>query len=583
LLYNLPTNRARYASENANSPIQQILTLILLAENTPMTLQTTFLMVSFGIFLALSIGARRASSQGTVTDTASQVQPNPLVIPVVPISDEPKSIDPAELLDKRLSVIATIAFDETSLSDVAIWVQQQAKLNVILDVRSLANIGVLPSEPVTDTLKDQPIYLLLDRLDRIGIGWRLSGAILYLHASRDKSTVYTVQYNIGDLLDQKFKPDELTNAITSTVDPTSWNSAEIEGAAVLLGDVLFVRQVSRTHRRVAGLLAALRKPSRRILIDDTPQHAPIRIALDRPTSVQFKGKSLFSVVDEIAKASRTDIRLDRIALKAAKISDRVPVTLEIQDQSLRTVLDLLVSQQRLSWLLRDGVLWITTPDVAEKGAKIAVYDVRDLCRNLDECSSLQDAIQQQSNPGSWEAANGTGIIAFATSGIMVVYQIEDRLDAILTLLENYRLALRNSKRRISPDDDPESIETKYYRMPTSVAIDLEKVMPSLLALETWKSEQQPNAKGNIRRIQSWDQPSSAKVANRSGEPDKGIQVTIPYSVLAIEQKRLVHAEIPKLLTRIEHGDTMTMGGMGGMGGFGGGMFSVSTELFSVDR
>jgi len=548
-----------------------------------MKLQTTFLMVSFGIFLALSIGARRASSQGTVTDTASQVQPNPLVIPVVPISDEPKSIDPAELLDKRLSVIATIAFDETSLSDVAIWVQQQTKLNVILDVRSLANIGVLPSEPVTDTLKDQPIYLLLDRLDRIGIGWRLSGAILYLHASRDKSTVYTVQYNIGDLLDQKFKPDELTNAITSTVDPTSWNSAEIEGAAVLLGDVLFVRQVSRTHRRVAGLLAALRKPSRRILIDDTPQHAPIRIALDRPTSVQFKGKSLFSVVDEIAKASRTDIRLDRIALKAAKISDRVPVTLEIQDQSLRTVLDLLVSQQRLSWLLRDGVLWITTPDVAEKGAKIAVYDVRDLCRNLDECSSLQDAIQQQSNPGSWEAANGTGIIAFATSGIMVVYQIEDRLDAILTLLENYRLALRNSKRRISPDDDPESIETKYYRMPTSVAIDLEKVMPSLLALETWKSEQQPNAKGNIRRIQSWDQPSSAKVANRSGEPDKGIQVTIPYSVLAIEQKRLVHAEIPKLLTRIEHGDTMTMGGMGGMGGFGGGMFSVSTELFSVDR
>ncbi len=545
--------------------------------------QYTFLMNSIGFFLVLTFGAPRAFSQVAVIDTAAQVQPNALAIPVVPIADEPKSIDPAELLDKRLSVIATVAFDETSLSDVAIWVQQQTKLNVILDVRSLENIGVLPSEPVTDALKDEPIYLLLDRLDRIGIGWRLSGAILYLHASRDKSTVYTVQYNIGDLLDQKFKQDELKDAITSTVDPTTWNSAEIEGAAVLLGDVLFVRQVSRTHRRVAGLLAALRKPARRILVDDAPQHAPIRIALDRPTSVQFKGKSLLAVVDEIAKTSRTDIRLDRIALKAAKISDRVPVTLEIQDQSLRTVLDLLVSQQRLSWLLRDGVLWITTRDVAEKGAKIAVYDVRDLCRNLDECSSLQDAIQQQSNPGSWEAASGTGIIAFATSGVMVVYQIEDRLDAVLTLLENYRLALRNSKRRISPDDDPESIETKYYRMPTAVAIDLEKVLPSLLAPETWKSEQQPSAKGNIRRIQSWDQPSSAKVANRSGEPDKGIQVTIPYSVLVIEQKRLVHAEIPKLLTRIEHGDAMTMGGMGGMGGFGGGMFSVSTELFSVER
>ena len=547
-----------------------------------MNLQYTFPLCSIGFLLVLCLGTPRASAQVAVTDTAQQIQTNPLAIPQVPISDEPKSIDPAELLDKRLSTKATITFDETSLSDVAIWVQQQTKMNVILDVRSLENIGVLPSEPVSDALRDEPIYLLLDRLDRIGIGWRLSGGILYLHAGRDKSTVYTVQYNVGDLLDQKFKPDELTNAITSTVDPTSWNSKEIEGAAVLLGDVLFVRQVSRTHRRVAGLLAALRKPSRRILIDDASQHAPIRIALDRPTSVQFKGKSLFTVVDELAKASRTDIRLDRIALKSAKISDRVPVTLEIQDQSLRTVLDLLVSPQRLSWLLRDGVLWITTPEVAEKGAKIAVFDVRDLCRNLDECSSLQDAIQQQSNPGSWESANGTGIIAFATSGVMVVNQIEDRLDAVLTLLENYRLALRNSKRRISPDDDPESIEIKYYRMPTAVAIELEKVLPSLLGSETWKTEQKPNAKGNIRRIQSWDQPSNAKVANRSGESDKGIQVTIPYSVLVIEQKRLVHAEIPKLLTRIEHGDTVTTGGMGGMGGFGGGMFSVSTELFSVD-
>jgi len=41
-------------------------------------------------------------------------------------------------------------------------------------------------------------------------------------------------------------------------------------------------------------------------------------------------------------------------------------------------------------------------------------------------------------------------------------------------------------------------------------------------------------------------------------------------VLVIQQKRLVHAQIPEVLQRIEIGDSTQMGQMGG--GFGGGMF-----------
>jgi len=528
------------------------------------------------LFCALASGPPTTTLMGQETKVGVSPIPVPLMdsAALVPILDEPISIDPAELLDKRLSMGAKVEFVENSLSDVAAWIQQQTKLNVVLDSRSLETIGLLPSEPVTDTLTDDPIYLLLDRLDRIGVGWRLSGGILYLHAEKDKSNVYTVQYSVGDLFDQKFKPEELEAAIVSTIEPESWNSGEIDGAAVLLGDVLFVRQIGRTHRRVAGLLTALRKPARRILIDDAPQHASKRMALDRLTAVQFKGKTLFSAVEEISKLTATDIRLDRIALKAAKMSDRVPVNLEIQNQSLRTVLDLLVSQHRLAWLLRDGVLWITTPEIAQKGSKIAVFDVRDLCRNMSECVSLQDAIQQQSNPESWHGENNSGIISFAASGIMVVSQTENRLDAVLKLLEDYRLALRNSKRRISPDDDPEAIELKYYRMPTAVASDLEKILPELLAVGTWKSLEKPNERGTIRRIQSWDQSVNAKSSNAPGDSGKNAPLFSAFSVLVIEQKRSVHDQIPGLLSRIEHGDATSIGGMGGMGGFGGGMFSI---------
>ncbi len=528
----------------------------------------------FGLAMLFPLGvASTGIAQIASSEEPTQSAPTPSL---PPIAELPMSIDPAELLDKRLSMAASVQFEETSLSDVAMWVQKTTGLNVVLDQRSLDKIGLLPSEPVTDSLKEEPIYLLLDRLGRIGIGWKLVDGMLYFHASQDKSAVITVQYNIGDLLDQKFKPEELKDAIVSIVDPDTWNSDEVEGAAVLLGDVLFVRQVSRTHRRVAGLLAALRKPARRVIVDDPPSHAPIRQALDRPTSVELKGKSLAAAVDEIAKSSSSDIRIDRIALKGARISDRVPVNLEIRDQKLRTVLDILVSQMRLAWTLRDGVLWITTTEVAEQSAKIAVFDVRDLCRNMQECDSLQEAIQQQSDPESWESSGGKGIVAFASSGIMTVSQTEDRLDAVLTLLDNYRLALRNSKRRISPEEDPESFETKYYRMPTAVADDLEKMLPALLFPETWSTLAQPNAKGSIRKIKSWDQVSSSRTTGPGSEP----QVVQSFSVLIIEQKRKVHAKIPEILSRIERGDALTpsgMSGMGGMGGFGGGLFRIPNE------
>lgn len=187
---------------------------------------------------------------------------------------------------------------------------------------------------------------------------------------------------------------------------------------------------------------------------------------------------------------------------------------------------------------------------------------------MEESYSLQSAIEQQAVPESWE----TGVLAFAKSGIIVVRQPAAIQSAVLGLLDDYRLALRNSKRRISPEEDPEAIETKYYRMPTAVADDLVKELPLLVLPETWKSDTQPNGVGSIRQLRSWDQslvrPAGAK-DNTVPEP------LISYSVLVIQQRRKVHQEIAKTLQRIERGDAPEVpagGGMGGIKTFGGGMF-----------
>jgi hypothetical protein len=119
-----------------------------------------------------------------------------------------------------------------------------------------------------------------------------------------------------------------------------------------------------------------------------------------------------------------------------------------------------------------------------------------------------------------------------------------------------RAALRVSKRRVRPESDPKALITQFYRMPTTVANDLETTLPRLIQTDTWKS-QNPNAKGTIQKIQSWSETTGLQSKTGiEGQPT-------PYSVLVIYQTREIHDQLPELLRRIQHGDGMR-GGIGGI-------------------
>lgn len=500
-------------------------------------------------------------SAGADTDVANSA---PFVV-----SDQSLSIDSATLVSPKLRELAETSFTEASLSEVARWLQSQTGLNVALDQLSLAEVGVDENSPVSDTLRKQPIYLLLDRLAQQKIGWRLEGSVLRLYGLGDASMLRNVQYNAGDLLDQKFEADDLEEVILSVVEAGSgWTARDDqgEGDLIFLGDVLFIRQDERTHRRIAGLLAALRGPARRVLVDDPAEHAAIRAALGGQISVRFKAKPFGAVVAELADKAGVDMRLDAAALSSTKVNERTPVTFELKEQRLQTTLDLLLGQFGLSWILRDGVLWVTTREAADRFLQTAVFDVRDICPNLPASEALSEALLQQVDTGSWGDQDGAGQIVFAKPGVMVVRQSERRLDAVEELLGNYRVALKNSKRRISEDEDPEFVVTRYYRMPAEVAAEMERVLPELVASESWKSSVRPEAAGTIRQVHSWPEVS---------ETTKGGAVLMPQATLIISQKRKHHDEVRKFLDNIKYGNSLPSGfggaGMGGAGVGGAGM------------
>jgi hypothetical protein len=532
------------------------------------------------ILIAISAVAQETKPQPVASSpapTAGQTEQQEQ--PKAKISDSPQAIDAATLVPEKLRTLATVEFTDASLSDVAQWLREQTGLNVSLDTRSLEAVNIDENSPVSDQLQNQPVYLLLDRLSIQKIAWRLDGSILRLHGIIDPSFLVNRQYNVGDLIDQKYKGDDLIETIQLTLDTGGGSKdAEAAGETVLLGDVLFVRRDDRTHRRIAGLLAALRSPARRVLVDDPLEHAATRDALERKVNVDFKARPLSAVIEELAEQASVDLRLDRTALGSTRVTDRTPVTFELREESLRKTLDLLLLKLRLSWVLRDGVVWVMPIETADKSLRTAVFDVRDICPDENSSSALYDALTQQVDAKSWSQDEGLGEINFAQPGVMVIMQSEPRLDAILELIGNYRTALQNYKPRVSPEEDPEVIVTSYYRMPTEVAEDLEKLLPNLLAVDSWRSDKQPEGVGTIKRIRSWSQASTASSGTERSSPETA---RIPFSILIIEQRRKVHEQILETLRKIEYGDLGFSAGMGGggMGGMGGGKAPASGGVF----
>lgn len=518
------------------------------------------------LLIAAALFARIGFAQAPPSEPSGAAPKLPEIV------DEPKTIDAATLMPPKLAARATHDFADTSLREVVAWLQDEAGLVVLLNNAALAEIGVTPSEPVSDRLDDEPVYLVLNRLRSLGLAWYLEDNVLHItSAAKAEDRTTTMPYNVGDLLDAGYDWNTLIELMTTTVSPMSWDEQGGLGAINNLGDVLFVRQTDDLQRDVQGLLAALRMHARQTFVNDPPQHVALREKLNATVSVDFADTPLEAAVAQLERDASVDIRLDLPALRDQKIREREPVTLKLADCKLETVIDAMISELKLTWAMRDGVLWITSPSKAEELMRIAVYDVRDLCKDWDESEALLQALTSQASPTSWDEQGGPGSIASPIVGALVIAQAEHVHREVLSLLETYRSALRSSKPRTREEEDPNKIVVVYYRMHVSMAHDLLSLLPALVASETWRSEARPDAPGTIVLVASAPDVSISAAPNAGELP----RASSARSVLIVAQTRAVHSEIEQVLRRIQNGDWPVAvsyglgGGLGASGGFGG--------------
>jgi hypothetical protein len=497
--------------------------------------------------------------------------------PIPVIADEPKSVDAAVFVPPGLAKRATVRFDEAPLEDVVAWLTKEQGLTVLVDDAGLDDLGAGLDEPVSDHLDDQPVYLLLDRLKSLGLAWRVEDGIVHVTCEeRAEEVLSTRPYNIADLLDEGLSADEVVDAILSTVDADGWaQNGGGQAELTSIGDVLFVLQNDRGQRQIEAFFAGLRKHARQTFVDEPAEHVVLREKLSSNVSVEFDDTRLSEAAERLAKDAGVDIRLYR------DVRAREPITLALRDQKLETVLNALALPRKLSWRVDDGVVWITT--TKDSPLKVAFYDVRDLVSDSDEYDSLIDAIVSQVAVESWsENGGGDAEIRPIGPGTLVISQTDLVHAQVLALLEQYRAALRVSKPREVPDEDAE-ILTVHYKLDPGVAVEMQTALPKLVRPQTWKSEAQPDAVGEIAIYKSAPLPTRPV-------KDTTLIASQPQAVLRVVQTRGTHYEVAKLLRSVTEGDAWpreqvnaSFGGGGGMGisigiGGGSGSFGVQSEL-----
>lgn len=166
-----------------------------------------------------------------------------------------------ESVAAALEKTTRLEFVETPLAQVVAFLRDGQKLDIQVDEKSLADVGVALDVPITTKMKNvrlcSALSLLLSPLD---LNWRAhQNGIQITTPEAEENDPQLVFYRVDDLL-AGAAADDLIAAITSTVSSSSWD--EVGGPGSIHRGVrgtLDVRQTHAVHRQVAQLLADLRE------------------------------------------------------------------------------------------------------------------------------------------------------------------------------------------------------------------------------------------------------------------------------------------------------------------------------------
>ncbi len=519
-----------------------------------------------------------------------QESPSDLTVGVVTGTGLSLGVDSISLSPQPLRAPFGGETPKMTYRELVTLMRERHRLNVLFDVDRLDAEGISDDSPIVPGSPDEPLCLVLDRQGERGVHWYFESNIVRLTSRSGLEEHRTTEVvDLSDRVADDEQVEVIARAIMATIERDSWDEVGGYGVLRTAGRALVVTQHPLAHRKIRGLLEALRGDSPMTYVDDLPTHESLRRALAADVSIDGVDLELAEAIDRLGKAAGVTIELDLESLDLEGVSSDTPVTLQLNDTPLETVAKGLLPSADVTIIPRHGRLVLTSRDDAQRELALAVFDVSDLVSDESATDALRDLIVAQRGEPWWDYG-GLGEITSPLPGRLVIAADDKTLREVERLIAQlHGLAAKLAMLRAADPksvsnrlfgDDPNEVITRFYRVETTIAADVARLLPQLVAEGTWQSESHPDRVGSItlaghalNRHGSSFITSSGQIVDVSS-PSSDAE-PIPQSIVIIRQTRRVHREIGRTLSRLYFGDrvigfdgpTSDFGGPIGPGGF----------------
>jgi hypothetical protein len=162
----------------------------------------------------------------------------------------------------------------------------------------------------------------------------------------------------------------------------------------------------------------------------------IRAALQEETKLEFVETPLKEALTYIADKLKFDIQYDVVALREAAVDPTaIPVSINVHGIKLASALNLILSQNKLTTIIQDEVLQITTKERANSTLVMRVYDVHDLAE-ADNIEQLVGILS--STPGDQDQVGKIRWLRLGGKYTLFVSKPESVHDGIRQILADLR-------------------------------------------------------------------------------------------------------------------------------------------------
>jgi hypothetical protein len=156
-------------------------------------------------------------------------------------------------------------------------------------------------------------------------------------------------------------------------------------------------------------------------------------ALNSSISVQFKDSRLEDVIEYLETVTGLTIALDKNALDSLNINYDTPVSANVKRVTLRFLLHKILGDLGLTYVVKDELIEVVTPQQARDMMVVRTYNIADLVVDpylpgleFVNAAVLIDLIETTIDPQSWRRNGGNGTIVYlpATRSLVIKQSAE---------------------------------------------------------------------------------------------------------------------------------------------------------------